>query len=102
MHPSAKNSFMPADAKSSSLFFFFAFFPVSDNKSNMSTLEELSFGIGNHIANYGLKPIIIMNYNYLSKLHRKNQHRNMPKPRLKNPLETTDGKRRKVVFSGVS
>jgi hypothetical protein len=45
MLPSAKNSLTPEDAKSSSRRFFFAFSPLSDNKPNMSTLEELSLGI---------------------------------------------------------
>jgi hypothetical protein len=42
MFPSAKNSLTPEAAKSSSRCFFFAFFPLSDSKLNMSTLLELS------------------------------------------------------------
>jgi hypothetical protein len=48
MLPSAKNSFVPMDAKSSSLRFFFAFSPLLVSKSNMSTLEGLFSGIRNH------------------------------------------------------
>jgi len=56
MFPSAKNSFTPAAAKSSSLCCFFAFFPLSDSKLNMSTLLELSWGICSHLStNCGLK-----------------------------------------------